>query len=516
MSAKNCPETPRQRMISLMYLVLMALLALNVDKSVLDAFETVDRGLSTTIENFNSKNARVYADFAKAALDNPEKSGNLNLEAKTVKAKTDSLYNYITELKKMLVVAADGEDGNIHNIKSKDNTQVAPELMLVKHQGRLGKELKQSIESYRKYLLSLVDPKDTALIASIKSSLNTSDPPPVEGNSPSWQESIFQGYPLVAVVTLMSKMQSDIRNTESDVANYLYSKIDATSFKFNKLKAQILPKTDYVLEGGTYEARIFLSAVDTTAEPQILVDGKKVPVLEGEGVGEYQVPATTEGTHHWKGFINYKGPSGQIRQYPFEGEYQVAKPSMTVSPTKMNVFYAGLANPVSISVPGIPANKVIPSITNATMKSNGRNYLVYPKKPGVKSVITVKAEIDGHVKTIGSTDFRVKRVPDPVATVGGKNEGQITKNELLLEQGVYAEIPDFDFDMKFTVTSFVVSTTRGGFVVDKKSNSNLFTPDQINLMKSLNSGSRLYIENIVAKGEDGTTRNLSAISFRIR
>jgi gliding motility-associated protein GldM len=338
----------------------------------------------------------------------------------------------------------------------------------------------------------------------------------VEGNSPSWQESIFQGYPLVAVVTLMSKMQSDIRNTESDVANYLYAKIDATSFKFNKLKAQILPKTDYVLEGGTYEAKVFLSAVDTTAEPQIVVDGKQIPILEGEGVGVYKIPARTEGTHHWDGYINYKGPSGQVRRYPFEGEYQVAKPSMTVSPTKMNVFYAGLANPVSISVPGIPSNKIMPSITNATIKPNGRNYLVYPKIPGRKSVITVKAEIDGHVKTIGSTDFRVKRVPDPVATVGGKNEGQITKNELLLEQGVYAEIPDFDFDMKFTVTSFVVSTTRGGFVVDKKSNSNMFTPDQINLMKSLNSGSRLYIENIVAKGEDGTTRNLSAISFRIR
>lgn len=103
-----------------------------------------------------------------------------------------------------------------------------------------------------------------------------------------------------------------------------------------------------------------------------------------------------------------------------------------------------------------------------------------------------------------------------MATVAGKNEGVISKNELLAEQGVFAEIPDFDFQMKFTVQSFVVSTSKGGFVVDKPTNGNKFSNEQYELIKGLNTGGRLYIDNIIVKGEDGTTRNLSAISFKIR
>jgi gliding motility-associated protein GldM len=191
---------------------------------------------------------------------------------------------------------------------------------------------------------------------------------------------------------------------------------------------------------------------------------------------------------------------------------------MTISPTKMNVFYAGIENPVSISVPGIPSNKIRPKIKNGRLVQRGSGYVVYPDKPGRKTVITVLAELEGGTEiTIGSMDFRVKSVPDPVATVAGKNEGIISKNLLLAEQGVFAEIPDFDFEMNFKVSSFdVVFTTRDGFTVEKRSPNNRFTEEQLVLMKNLNSGNRLIIENIVAKGDDGSTRNLSAISFKIR
>ena len=176
----------------------------------------------------------------------------------------------------------------------------------------------------------------------------------------------------------------------------------------------------------------------------------------------------------------------------------------------------GLANPLSVSVPGISASNVRISVSNGRIEQNRNGYFVYPNRVGVNSIVSVSAMIDGNLKQIGTTPFRVKRVPDPLATVGGKNAGLISRNELLAQQGVYAEIPDFDFEMKFTVTSFNISTTRQGFVVDKPTNGNRFDQDQIDLMKTLNPGSRLYIDNIVAKGEDGSTRNLSAISFKIR
>lgn len=513
MGVKNCAETPRQRMISMMYLVLTAMLALNVDKSVLDAFAMVNQSFMKTIENFTAKNARVYYDFNNAAQENPQKAGELNREVMRVKAHSDSLYNYVAQLKEMIVKKTDGPEGNVNDIVHKDDMNVPAELMIVKKHGT---ELKKAIIKYRESLLSLVDPKDSSLIAAINKSLDTSAPPGKEGQTPSWEVSKFEGYPLIGVITLMSKIQSDIRNSESDIINHLYAQIDKTSFKFNQLQAQVVSKSDYVLEGGVYEAKVFLSAIDTTAKPEILVGGRALPMIASENAGLYKVPVVNAGKFEWSGRVNYKNPEGQIVSYPFKHEYEVAKPSMTVSPTKMNVLYAGLANPLSVSVPGISATNVNVSVTNGRIEQNPNGYFVYPDKAGVNVIVTVRATVDGTLKQIGTTPFRVKRVPDPLATVAGKNAGLISKNELLAEQGVYAEIPDFDFEMKFTVTSFVVSTSKGGFVVDKIVNGNRFNQDQYDLMKGLNTGSRLYIDNIVAKGEDGTTRNLSAISFKIK
>jgi gliding motility-associated protein GldM len=513
MGVKNCPETPRQKMISLMYLVLTAMLALNVDKSVLDAFAMVNQSFMKTIENFTAKNARVYSEFNNAAQENPQKAGELNKAVMSVKAQSDSLYNYVGHLKEMIVKKADGPEGDVNNIEHKDDLNIPAELMIVKKHGT---ELKKAIEKYRESLISLVGPNDSSLIAAINKGLDTSAPPAKEGQTPSWEISKFEGYPLIGVITLMSKIQSDIRNAESDVINHLYTQIDAGSFKFNQLQAQVVSKSDYILQGGTYEAKVFLSAIDTTAKPEIIVGGRTLPMISSENAGVYKVPTTAEGKFEWSGRINYKNPEGQIVSYPFKHEYEVARPSMTVSPTKMNVLYAGLANPLSISVPGISQTNVKVSVTNGRLEQSGQGYVIYPEKVGVETVVTVNAQIDGAMKTIGSTPFRVKRVPNPIATVAGKNEGTITKNQLLAEQGIFAEIPDFDFEMKFAVTSFTVSSSKGGYVQEKTANGNRFTQEQLDLMKGLNPGSRLYIDNIVVKGGDGTTRTLSAISFKIR
>ena len=512
MGTKYCPEAPRQKMISMMYLVLTAMLALNVDKSVLDAFAMVDHSFMQTIENFTAKNQRVYSDFNSAAQENPQKAGELNKSVLKVKASSDSLYHYIHSLKELIVKRADGPEGDVNNIRSQDNLNFAAELMITKKHGTA---LRKAIEVYRTSLLALIDTSNTELISSINKSLDTAPPPPKEGSTPTWESSKFEGYPLIAVITLMSKIQSDVRNAESDVIHHLYAQIDATSFKFNKLQAQVVSKSDFVLQGSTYEAKVFLSAVDTTANPAIIVGGSTLPIIRGENAGLYKVVTSKEGKVEWSGQINYKNSEGIMVTYPFKHEYEVAKPSMTVSPTKMNVFYAGLENPVSISVPGISPSNVKVSITNGSIQPGADGYIVKPDKIGVKSLISVSAVIDGASKEIGSMEFRVKRVPDPVASVAGKIEGVITKNELLAQQGVLAKIPDFDFAMNFTVTSFVVSTSKAGYIVDKPTKGNRFSQEQTDLMKGLNPGSRLYIESIIVKGDDGTTRNLPALNFKI-
>ncbi|MCX6236162.1 MAG: gliding motility protein GldM [Bacteroidia bacterium] len=517
MGTKYCPEAPRQRMISLMYLVLTAMLALNVDKSVLDAFVMVNQNFLQTIENFNSKNQRVYDDFNKAYLLNDVKVKKFKDSALVVKKSSDHLYQYIDSLKGVIVKKADGPDGDVNKIKSQDNLNFAAEIMITKKNGIA---LKNAIELYRNSLLALVDTSNTQLIASIKKSLDTSPPPPKEGSKPTWESYKFEGYPLIAVITFMSKIQSDVRNAESDVIKNLFAQIDINEIKVNKLQAKVVSASDYVLQGSTYEARVFLSAVDTTAVPTIIVGGSTLPFDRKENAGLFKFVTSKEGKAEFSGHINYKNPDGVVVTYPFKHEYEVAKPSMTVSPTKMNVFYTGLDNPVSISVPGISTSNLrvsisIGSITPGKIAPSQDGYIVRQDKVGAKPVISVSTMIDGTLRVIGATDFRVKRVPDPVASVAGKIEGVITKNELLAQQGVLAKIPDFDFQMNFTVTSFVVSTPKAGYIIDEPTKGNRFSQKQIDLMKGLNPGGRLYIESIVVKGDDGSTRNLPSISFKI-
>jgi gliding motility-associated protein GldM len=489
-------------------------LALNVDKSVIDAFALVDQGFMKTIENFNNKNQSVYNNFNNAAQENPQKVGELNRTVLKIKERTDTLYNYITHFKEMIVKKADGPDGKIDNIVNKEDLNSSEEVMITKKNGTL---LKKAIDDYRMFLLSKIDSSQTSLISSIKKNLDTSDPPGVEGSSPSWESSKFQGYPLIAVITLMSKMQSDIRNSESDVISYYYTKIDASSFKFNKLEAQVIPKSRYVIQGDVYEAKIFISAIDTTAVPEILVSGAPLPIKPGENAGYYRANAGSEGTFTYKGIINFKNPNGLIIQYPFQEEYQVSKPTATVSPTRMNVLYAGLANPISISVPGFSSRDIQVTMQNGRIEPTTNGYLAYPLKIGEKAFISVSVTIDKVVKQMGSTEFRVKRVPDPVATVAGKKEGLILKTELMDEDGVFAEIPDFDFDMKFQVLSFIVNIAgTGGFEEKKATQGGRFTQENKNAFKNLSRGQRLYIDDIQVKGDDGTLRTLSPISLKIK
>jgi gliding motility-associated protein GldM len=365
-------------------------------------------------------------------------------------------------------------------------------------------------------LIKVFDSSDSAHIESIRKSLDTSAPPVLEGISPSWEVSKFEGYPLIAVITLMSKMQSDIRNSEADAINYLYSKIDAKSFKFNKLKAQVIPKSDYVLQGDVYEARVFISAIDTTAVPDIVVNGNKLKVLPGDNAGIYTASGTTEGNFVWKGVINFKSPSGVIVPYPFEEEYQVSKPSATVSATKMNVIYRGLANPISISAPGISSRDLKVSMTKGKINQVGNSFLVYPEAAaGDTAVVTVSATVDNVVKIMGTQKFRIKRVPDPIAVVANKYFGSIDKGDLAAQDGVFAKMVDFDFDMKFTILSFILSANKGSYFYEEKSNGNKFSKEQKNLIGGVTSGSDITIKSIVAKGEDGTTRDLPSITLKI-
>ena len=535
-------------MIGMMYLVLMAMLALNVSKEVLDAFVLVDEGLVKTTENFNKKNDVYYQEFDRAAAENPQKAGPWKDKAYEVKRKADELHRYIQELKLEIIRAGDGEDAesihgeevNTEEIKAQDNLDKASEIMIGPDEGGKANDLKMAIEDFRSYLLSEVSEESQNVRVSIESSLNTDPRAAKDGQVYDWQHTHFDRLPLVGVVTLLSKMQSDVRNAESEALNYLYTQIEAGSFKFNLIEPVVIPKSNHIVRGNDYEASVFLAAFDTTQEPIVYVgqydstinetngtiqysmvgaegrDYENVPVMHGRGV--YKVKPTTLGEKRWGGIISLKQLDGSYTNKPFRSSYIVAEPALVVSPTEMNVFYQAIDNPVEISVPGYPASSIRASINNGRMRGSGTRYTVVPTREGMARV-SVSVSMDGATRSMGFKDFRVEKVPDPNPTLAGRMAGNISRSDALAEIGLKATMPEwFKFGgVSYTITSYEFTAVVGGF--DKVilcQGANLPSDVRQVIREQVRTNSRIYFNDIKAVGPDGSTRTLPTLALKIK
>ena len=543
-------ETPRQKMIGMMYLVLTALLALNISTSVLDAFKIIDDGLSKTLGTLQAKISEVYANFEMQQQINPTKVTAWNDKAIDVRERADSLVKKIQDLKLLVVKEAEPNnpeayaDNEVHKDKIKAVTDYdTPNRILIgtelnsKSKARL---LKNQIEEFRNDLLDEIPEENIKLRESITNSLLTEDENDKK-KSPqenSWEYHKFGHTPLMGYLAIMSNLQINIRNAEAEVVNYLYSRIDEGAVKFNKLEATVIPNTNYVIRGNKYRSEVFIAAFDTTNPPEVyvtensrpyeevkdaegrVVDYKRrddlkyelLPIEQGKAIYERQ--GGSPGYREWGGIIEVQGSGQDKIRRPFKASYQVAESNVVVSPTKMNVFYFGVDNPVDISVPGVPADKISAINTNGNITPKGGSWIVNPKRPGA-SIIRVFADFDGQKREVGYKEFRVKTVPDPVAMVANKEGGGIEKNLLLAATGVQAVMKDFDFDLTFNVTEFTVMAPVQGFVQEYKSTNNRFTEKQKDLIKTLSRGNPVYIQDIKAVGPDGTVRILGTIYFKI-
>ncbi|QQS49794.1 MAG: gliding motility protein GldM [Bacteroidota bacterium] len=541
-------ETPRQKMIGMMYLVLMALLALNVSNEVLNAFAVLDSGLTATKSTLEQTNGQVMTNFDEQFMINQSKVAKWYDLAKQVQERSNAIVTFIQEKKIEIIKEADGEDAeavegdhiNGDLIKGKDMTDVPAFIMIGDNNDKAGAELRKMIEDFRGFLMANVLGEDASekVINSIMSSLDTEDGVDHKsGEKIPWERAHFEHLPLSGVVVIMSGLQINVRNAESEALRYLYTNIDKGSFKFNNLSATVIPNTNYLIRGNEYNAEIFLAASDTTATPKIFINEGRNPydsTLNPDGItydytmkpgytevdvaksgkGIYKFTGAGLGERAWGGIIEITGPDGNKITRSFKRSVMVAEGSVVVSPTKMNVFYIGVDNPVDVSVAGVMPEKVSINVSNAQAdrSSGSSTYIVKPKRPG-NCWVEVYADMGQGKKLVGKKEFRVKKVPNPVAKVNDKTGGAITKSVLLAQIGVAAEMENFDFDLKFTVTEFTVSTTIQGFLQEATSNNYKFTKDQKAIINNLSRGQRVYIQDIKAVGPDGSTRDLSTISF---
>ncbi|MFH1320970.1 MAG: gliding motility protein GldM [Bacteroidota bacterium] len=524
----------RGKMINMMYLVLIALLALNVSKEVLDAFVIINQGLVETTDNFSEKNLKIYANFDKAAASNPDKAGPWRLRAYEIKERATSLYQYIEDLKIELAMKIDGLDNpdevdfvSKEGIKNKKDTEI-PAIMFIT-EGR-GDKLMGEINEFRDFIIGQIKPKDEAFKITIANSLDTSDPPATtEGGHLTWVQEHFEFLPAIAVVANMSQLQSQVRNAEAEVITYLEQEIEAGAIKFNKVEAIVIPEKTYVVQGDTFRADVFLAASDSMTPPSVYVGefdsvtlnmvGEFDSLKVQRGKGKMKVKADKMGLQEWGGVIKLKTLAG-MKQYSFHSEYEVAKPSITVSADMMNVFYIGPDNPVTVAASGFPDNKVKASI------SGGGGSIRKTSKPGswiVKVSTQGKANVNvqvenqpGKWKSMGSAEFRVKRVPDPVSYfVGKKGDATIKKSELLAGMGIQAKMENFDFDLKFIVNSFDMTMSIGGVFQTINANGYKINDQMKKYLEQAKRGTKIYFEKIRAKGPDGSTRELGPISLSV-
>jgi len=547
--------SPRQKMINMMYLVLTALLAMNVSKTILESFVSIDNGQIDTRTSFESKLSAQMVQFGGLAEKNPEKYGpNFNI-AKEISDKANDLVSYINRIKAKTISETEGkliEDVynaqldtvmNIDLIASKDNYDVNTNIMFgievepatekrpEDEENYRAAELKRQLIEYRELVKANIEDKNVQ--SAVDEMFAFASKENSDGRAVTWEEQNFYHVPLAASTSILSKIQSDIRSAESDAASTLFTAVEGKSYKFTKMKSAVIPQSTNVSQGGKFNAEIFLAAYDDQNKPEIRLGkpGVKFDPETGELTGEFDIVETDSnaignlslpvgglGQQVREGVIVFR-PAGlpEVRE-SFKLDYNVVAPSLVVSPIKMNVFYKGVDNPVAVGVPGFQDKDIVPSISNGTISKGANGAYVVRVTSGTSANISVTATLpDGSKKTLGPAAFRVKSVPDPVAQFAGKGaeSSTVKKNELTAAQGCVAAMKDFDFDLKFKVVSFNISMSVGGQFITQASNGNKVSADQKAILKKAKKGQKVFIEGIKAKGPDGTVRSLGSLSLKV-
>ena len=526
MAIKKRKISPRQKMINLMYVVLMAMLALNISTEVLNGFSVVEESLNRTTGNSSKENDAIFGELDQMMRKNPQKVKQWFMMASTVREMSDSLYNYAQALKVAIVREADGEKGDPLNIEGKDNIEAASYIMLNPANGQ-GHKLYEAINSYRARILQFVtDPRQKKIIAS-----NLSTEVPHHSMGKNWEEYMFENMPVAAAVTLLSKLQSDVRYAEGEVLHTLVANVGLKDIRVNKLQAFVVPSQTRLYPGETMTAQMFMGAVDSTQQPQVFVNGQ---LIKGNQI---TVKAGAPGKHTLSGYILIKDLTGNVLRRNFSQDYWVTggpQPKEYISPQGMqkvppfdgmatiaadlmNVLYAGFDNPITISIPNTSQHDVQATMSGGSLVARGGGHFI-ARPSAVGQPVTISVSAKG--RKIGDYQFRVRKLPDPspYITMGADRfkSGALSKAALMSAPGIQAAIDDGLLDIPFSVTSFrVVFFDNMGNAVPLASNGASFSPQQKEQFRQLSRNKRFYITNVVVHGPDGTTRTLNGRNMEV-
>ena len=507
--ATNCPETPRQKMIGMMYLVLTAMLALNVSTNVLDAFEKVDTSLHVTLENTEEQNAMQYRRFERAYAENPTKVGQLYIQADSLRKASDELFYYIQGFKVDVAHLVDGDafDSTARTIINKSDFDKPGQYAMVewdkedptKHNGQV---LREKIEQYKATLMDVQHWSERARSGKpaqiLNGIFNTGKGVNNDGDSISWEASVFEGMPAGACMAILTKYQNDIRAYENRTLTRLYQRIDANDFKANDIRAYVIPKSSYVIRGDQYEAQIILAAVDSTAKPDYFVNDVEL----GED-GIYRCTATGSGVQSYNGIVRYRQGRDTV-SLPFSAAFTVGEPSASVMNEDLNIIYRDFDNRYVVSAPGMTDNQLKVNVVGADVKRQGKFYILRPKADAKTVKVTVLADMNGRMATMGEKTFKVQRLPQPMPYFvdGGKQVNSNSTPRKSLNKNTVLEIgygEDGLLEVPFEITGFDTYILRK----TGKSSGNKFSAAQLKLIGQLKSGDMVLVQNIKYRTKGG-------------
>ena len=530
---------PRQKMINLMYLVLLCMLAMNVSKEILQSFLIINEGLERTTENFESKIDQTYDVFGRKMADDPGKVGEFYEHAKELKENADEIVDLIEAIKRKLVQTGDGlpddaPDSMFHvtHCHSKDNQDAGAQIMIGPDLNNpFGPEvefsalnLKGKIAVFNEHLESFILEKE--LVAEMQIPL---DEISEHGMLVPWEIGNFNHLPLVATVTNLTRFQAAIRNSEADALKELMSEIGADDFSFDTLAVKIIPHNGtYITQGDSFKADVIVAAYSTTKNPRLVIgvvdttgveptveSGDTSAVrFENKGIPTYGVKTNALGEQTWGGIIKILKPNGKWAAYKFDHKYMVAKPSLVVSPTKMNVFYKGLENPVDISVSGVASQNLTMTISGGgcrvvpKSKEQGKYEVIPNPKSKDKTVkITVSSNIDGVKNSYPAIDYRLKTVPKPTPYFSGKTGSiDMKKSKLMTGSFITAKLDDFLFELRYKVVSYEMFVSVGGKSKSYAAKGNRITGEMKSVLKTMKPGQTVIFQKLVAKmDKPGTT-----------
>lgn len=494
-------------MIGILYLVLLGLVALNVPDSILDAFRNLTVSLNTSTQNTQSGIDNMYSAFRSTKLlDEPERAKPILAKAEQATQSAEILATYIDSLKQELSLEGGGIHEKTGDLRKRKNTSISTRLMI--KQGHATR-LKNLIRSTRERLAEISGNE-------VQFSLEAEDPPSRGGIPKTWEQANFGGgIPLTAAITSLEKIKADVKNAESAVVKHIFGEMDMAVVNLDRFAAVAVAPSSYIIQGQPYTAKVFLTAYDSQSSPEISVGGNALPVVDGQGV--YTVNTSSEGVHTWNGTIRVMQTDGTIKEYETGPQtYQVARPSAVVSADATKVLYIGVDNPISVSAAGIPKENISVSGQGVSISGSAGNYVARVTEPGTAS-ISVSARMGDQVQSMGTTEFRVKRIPKPRARVAGRSGGSVSVAQISGQERIFAGLDDFEFDAKFTISRFsmLIQRPRVDPMGPYQGTNGVFSEPMKNALRTVTPGSFVYFYDIIVVGPDGLQQELDALSFRV-